>query len=367
MEAMTRETKLGLLLTLCLVMGVGIIVCDYLDVRPHDNADMAINANDTLGGASNQSTRIGGGKDLPAAEAHHRLIEPRQLAEAANPRTGEAGVREEGFRLPEITDLLLVESGDTREPIVGRESRRQEPKDLIYTVQKNDRLWSIAEKFYGSGTKYKLITRANPKTIKNQIIHQGDKIRIPGVKSKGNAGSVGVSSGGHVGADGGGRLVRNPYARKLIGQLERKSNRRLRGSEIKQIQEYVASYKTLASRYGGSQFIPSGQATRLRDELQLISRAVLAAGAGLVPRRGSGGMRDGVGGGVRGVSGRDSGRGVVAKKHKVARGELLWHIAKQYFGDGRQWTKIRDANRGRVSAKGQVREGVVLIIPSLGH
>jgi len=49
--------------------------------------------------------------------------------------------------------------------------------------------------------------------------------------------------------------------------------------------------------------------------------------------------------------------------HTVKKGESLFAIAKQHYGDGHKWRLIADANPGRVGANGNVREGVRLTIP----
>ncbi|GIK20149.1 MAG: LysM peptidoglycan-binding domain-containing protein [Leptolyngbya sp. PLA2] len=51
--------------------------------------------------------------------------------------------------------------------------------------------------------------------------------------------------------------------------------------------------------------------------------------------------------------------------HFVAKGESLFGIAKRYYGDGNQWRRIAEHNRGKVSADGTVREGVRLEIPGV--
>lgn len=52
------------------------------------------------------------------------------------------------------------------------------PSKRYYTVLKGDNLWSIAQKFYGNGSRYKEIANAN--NLKNpDIIHVGQKLIIP--------------------------------------------------------------------------------------------------------------------------------------------------------------------------------------------
>lgn len=49
--------------------------------------------------------------------------------------------------------------------------------------------------------------------------------------------------------------------------------------------------------------------------------------------------------------------------HTVKDGEYLAHIAKEYLGDAKLWTLIRDANPKKIGANGTVRAGVRLLIP----
>ena len=49
---------------------------------------------------------------------------------------------------------------------------------IEYTVKKGDSLWSIAERFYGRGDKYKIIYADNADNLKSTLIHIGDKLKI---------------------------------------------------------------------------------------------------------------------------------------------------------------------------------------------
>ena len=51
--------------------------------------------------------------------------------------------------------------------------------------------------------------------------------------------------------------------------------------------------------------------------------------------------------------------------HIVKRGDTLTSIAKAYYGDGRKWKKIMEANRNRISDPGSISIGLKLTIPKL--
>lgn len=58
------------------------------------------------------------------------------------------------------------------------QSERMALQGNIYTVQRGDTLWGIAEKYLGNGTKYTQIASENH--IKNpNLIYPGQRIKIP--------------------------------------------------------------------------------------------------------------------------------------------------------------------------------------------
>lgn len=53
-----------------------------------------------------------------------------------------------------------------------------------------------------------------------------------------------------------------------------------------------------------------------------------------------------------------------AKSHTVVSGECLWNIAKKYYGDGSQYTKIYNANKGVIGSNPSlIKPGQKLVIP----
>lgn len=51
------------------------------------------------------------------------------------------------------------------------------------------------------------------------------------------------------------------------------------------------------------------------------------------------------------------------RTHTVKKGESLWKIAKQYYGDGKLYNKIFDANTNQIVNKDLIYIGQVLVIP----
>ena len=49
--------------------------------------------------------------------------------------------------------------------------------------------------------------------------------------------------------------------------------------------------------------------------------------------------------------------------YEVVKGDTLWNIAKKYYGDGSQYTKIAEANKEQIKSPNSIQVGQVLIIP----
>ena len=54
------------------------------------------------------------------------------------------------------------------------------------------------------------------------------------------------------------------------------------------------------------------------------------------------------------------------REHTVSKGQTLWSIAARAYGNGNLWTRIRDANVGRLPDPDRVREGDRIVIPAAG-
>ena len=51
------------------------------------------------------------------------------------------------------------------------------------------------------------------------------------------------------------------------------------------------------------------------------------------------------------------------RTYTVKKGDCLWNIAKQFYGDGSQYTKIYDANTGQIANPNLIYPGQVFVIP----
>ena len=92
---------------------------------------------------------------------------------------GQAVTQEEAERIIlALGNTIGVAEVDTSELQV----QQQSPQSTMYTVQKGDTLWEIAEKHYGKGkgAKYTEIVKANSPPVKDpNMIQPGWVLRIP--------------------------------------------------------------------------------------------------------------------------------------------------------------------------------------------
>lgn len=56
-----------------------------------------------------------------------------------------------------------------------------------------------------------------------------------------------------------------------------------------------------------------------------------------------------------------------AETHTVKKGDSLSKIAKQHYGDGKQWKAIFEANRDLITNPDLIYPGQVLKLPSIGE
>ena len=52
-----------------------------------------------------------------------------------------------------------------------------------------------------------------------------------------------------------------------------------------------------------------------------------------------------------------------AQTHTVQKGDTLYGLARRYYGDGKLWTKILEANRDKIKSETTIPIGAVLTIP----
>ncbi len=54
-----------------------------------------------------------------------------------------------------------------------------------------------------------------------------------------------------------------------------------------------------------------------------------------------------------------------SRTYTVQKGDSLWKIADKFYGDGRKWKDIADANKGVLPDASKLKAGMVLTIPAI--
>jgi nucleoid-associated protein YgaU len=52
-----------------------------------------------------------------------------------------------------------------------------------------------------------------------------------------------------------------------------------------------------------------------------------------------------------------------ATTYTIQKGDTLYSLAKRYYGDGKLWTRIADANKDKIKDISTIPVGTVLVIP----
>jgi nucleoid-associated protein YgaU len=55
-----------------------------------------------------------------------------------------------------------------------------------------------------------------------------------------------------------------------------------------------------------------------------------------------------------------------AKTYTVQKNDSLWKIADKFYGDGRKWKDIADANKDVLPDPSKLKPGITLSIPAVG-
>lgn len=221
-QVMTRETKIGLLLGMCVILLIGIIISDQLSQPQQDPADFtdfaaetqrSIEATDAApsytatpgigkpdtpaGGSSpvieppsnffipnDRSTSPNAQRQADATEAQDSSpelallnnVEEAPASRGSNDSVTTVTVGETDAELPHRTPVTYIPTPPTRTPPVTRPGTSA----IRHTVQKNETLTGIAQRYYGDGDAWRVIAQANPDTVTpNGHTRQGVVLNIP--------------------------------------------------------------------------------------------------------------------------------------------------------------------------------------------
>lgn len=186
---MTRETKLGLLVGMAMIIFICILVSDYL-AKSHgpDTPDLS-----HLEAGVDPSHSPRRPEPAPRDEVDQPLPTPGddRLAAGDQPRPQQRRYEDDLHRLTVTDDPppdVLVNSTDPDGQIgdpapredAQPERRPSTPRVVVHHVQPEQRLWDIAVKYYGDGNYYKTIYEANKDKMPSpDVVRTGVRLVIP--------------------------------------------------------------------------------------------------------------------------------------------------------------------------------------------
>ena len=352
---MTRETKVGLLVGLGVILLVGIILTDTLTVQStNEEAIPALNSIPEIappGTADDVIVEQHRLQDTPPAHRADTTTpsgDPRpNRVEPAIAVNDAAGTAPSADQTPTDQTTVLDTDTDRSEPSPVGVAAATGARRKYRTVRTGDSLWKIAADEYGHGGLYRLIIKANPGRIgANNLVRPGVRLIIPPRPAE----------------------KRLPYStnitrpadqpRPLIAANQPASTTPRRGAANTIRVKPGDTLSELAEQHLGSmRYWPALMAAnrdQLPDERSLQAGMVLALpNASVVPPRRSL-QRESI------HSGAPAPRG---NTYTVASGDTLWHIAASKLGDATRYREIYHANRNRMTSVDDLRIGQQLVLP----
>ncbi|MEE9212130.1 MAG: LysM peptidoglycan-binding domain-containing protein [Phycisphaeraceae bacterium] len=334
---MTRETKVGLLVGMGVILLIGIIVSDHLAVvneqTPADLVDYAPQAQPSVGAVNHQ---------LAATTADGALRQREPLPIPGQVRRGEDLVVGE----PVVPETIIPPAASRttavdEPPAAPREGSA--PAPTIHYVKNGETLYDIAKRYYGDGNLWRIIARANRDRVsENGRVAVNVRLTVPNISRL-------ATHPDFEPVDDHGRLLATvPGPRGSITTD--------RGGRFITVQPNQTLSELAAQYLGSSQRWPElleANRDKLSDPTEL--------GAGMTIR-------------IPGATAsaatpaakpqRQTTAAAQSNTYTVQRGDTLYGIAQRLLGDGEQWSTIYEANRDTLDSPHDLEVGQTLRIPA---
>lgn len=366
---MTRETKVGLLAGMALILLVGILVSDHLSVgQPQPTGELiefandvqqSINADDAVPAPSMRGFDRRPVDPQPRRELRmpEELVTPEEPSEPQRVADAAAQTTEvETFTIAPPAEAVAVADETpapavraiTDEPTVLESVRRESfiPARVLVPASKPVRrhtaqepLYKIAEKFYGDGNRWPIIQKANKDKVGPQgQVRAGVSLIIPYLEDAAPADAVAE------------QVAPTPPA-ATANAVPQRTIRVESGATLSGL-----AHKHLgnANRWQELLDVNKDQLIRPEDlqpgmELKLPADAPADATANrpaaITPREATTATSN-------------------AKTYTVVSGDSLSAIAKKHLGNESAWYKLYEANRDVMSSPDDLSVGVTLKIPA---
>jgi len=362
---MTRETKIGLLLGMGVILLIGIIVSDHLSVvQQQDPADFTRFAGEAQRSIDSSNAAPAPGRQVaqparqpettsPVIEAPNNFFIPDPPQDSAVLRARQALAIPRGNPSDADPAPLLLRSDDqvptvtlgsvsdplphTLAPAIAAPQPATGP-GIRHTVLAGETLFKIAQRHYGNGEYWRAIAQANPgKVTRSGLVRQGVVLDIP-KRAESRLGSDFIPAG----------------SERLIYVDTRTSTHTPRVIEVVS----GDTLSELATKHLGS-------AARWQDLLE-ANRDKLDAPEGLrvgMKLRLPGSNDRPQAAGAATTGGTTSTHSSSGKTYTVRAGDNLTQIAQRTMGNGDKWREVYQANRDTLKSPDRLVVGQELKIP----
>lgn len=380
---MARETKVGLLVGMGVILLIGIIVSDHLaEVQRQNPADMVKFAADSQEGLLGAPGIFGADiiqpqpqaqalppvaqrvtrqepLPLPGEDVSQQRAQPGEASVVLDPRGRVVAPQVPGMQ---VADGIAPVTGHGQASQMVNVDIRPEPQQpsvrvlAKHTVRRGDTLYKLARQYYGNGEMWQLIREANPSINEKGQLSEGQSLMIPHRPDAAPADTAPLTATGLVvqvdpstapGAAQTGipvRLVEVGAGQTLTAIAQQHLGNGQRWDEI------LAANKDQLRR---PEDLKIGM--KLRVLLTAPAQASVAPGntSSSAP--------------ASAESGATIPAPVARRTYTVQAGDSLYTIAAKNLGDGSKWRDILSANKGQIGSVSDLKIGQQLILPATAN
>ncbi|MEM6393773.1 MAG: LysM peptidoglycan-binding domain-containing protein [Planctomycetota bacterium] len=382
---MARETKVGLLIGLAVILLVGIIVSDHLSVTQNDPTLGNPNPLVQLGNQApthqpelllgpSPSNPINAADPVPTADeidlAHaRRQLNTRVAPSPAIPSPTRATLTRVTQSSPAPSNIPSITLGDptpgsattrdpfTPPPVTPTADRDQAALPVVptlathtlpnanrlYTVQPRETLRTIATNIYGHPDYWRVIAENNPHTVgPNGEVTQGTQLLIASKRQT-------PLSPNH--ADARSRVIPTPDNPTPVTTLRPKTITVERGDTLSELaMKHLGTVRRMDDLLAMNDALLDGDPNNLRVGMTLRVPAQAPDEPAAQPQTTD--------------ASPEPARTANARTYTVQPGDNLTRIAERTLGDGAKFRLIYQANRDRLADEDDLRVGQTLVIPS---
>lgn len=382
---MTRETKVGLVVGLAIILLIGIVVSDHLTVvRDQDLPTLT-----HLGAIRPPALRDTPSSVRPFEQDERHIPKPGTASETPILNQPQPAPRLDPIPTPQeligqdrstprqrpanANELLASDTGDANSPPNTPQRQKESPqsqdqpvsdqtpklvsvtersKRIVHYVKANENLWGIAEHYYGDGAYWRSIVEANPKAVEpNGWVREGVRLLLPNLTGK-----IGIKTVSTKRASGGRASVPNIGPQSLLKTTIKNSSKRTVFTQIKAISGDTLSQIATRS-LGSTSYWPQllaanrdqlGRPEDLREGMTIRIPKIMGTSnpAALDQNRPPADSRSGT------------------SIYRVQPNDTLSAISRRVFGSDDRWMEIYSLNRRKLRDADQLPIGMVLILPS---